>query len=235
MAVQALHKTRKLSNRIKHIKNTYFYKEVSKANTNLGIIHPTNILLKDRLYNYCFKFYKKIRTYDDNNLLVDDMRSYYYLLLVKSLKEKGFEIKDYDRAVIFKTNKFMVYKTILTSDVFDIEIKPNNIKQGLDISITNKLIEENNLQLGIVLDFPQLLTAEQIDTLNFNVEKYNIAIEKIYPYQHLIKGIHIWGKKKNPKGRWIAHCGNLDTFFNNNTVIKKIFINGKKNKSTFES
>ena len=37
-----------------------------------------------------------------------------------------------------------------------------------------------------------------------------------------------WGKKKNPKGRWIAHCGNLDTFFDNNTVIKKIFINGIK-------
>ena len=161
MAVQALHKTRKLSNRIKHIKNTYFYKEVSKANTNLGIIHPTNILLKDRLYNYCFKFYKKIRTYDDNNLLVDDMRSYYYLLLVKSLKEKGFEIKDYDRAVIFKTNKFMVYKTILTSDVFDIEIKPNNIKQGLDISITNKLIEENNTSKHLLLFSGEPLFAEE--------------------------------------------------------------------------
>ena len=60
-------------------------------------------------------------------------------------------------------------------------------------------IEKHHLELGMVLDFPQLLTAEHLDTLSFNVDKYMSAIEKIHPYQHLIKGIHIWGKKKNPK------------------------------------
>lgn len=87
-------------------------------------------------------------------------------------------------------------------------------------------IESYNLQLGIVLDFPQLLTAERIDTLKFNTEKYCAAIEKIHPYQHLIKGIHIWGKKKNPKGRWIAHCGTLDTYFGGNEQGKNAFLGG---------
>lgn len=89
-------------------------------------------------------------------------------------------------------------------------------------------IEKCNLDLGIVLDFPQLLTAERLDTLKFNAEKYKAAIEKIHPYQHLIKGIHIWGKKKNPKGRWIAHCGTLDTYFDANEESKNVFLNGIK-------
>ena len=89
-----------------------------------------------------------------------------------------------------------------------------------------KEIENHDLDLGIVLDFPQLLTAERIDTLKFNADKYMAAVKKIYVYQHLIKGIHIWGKKKNPKGRWIAHCGTLDTYFGGNVENKNIFING---------
>ena len=89
-------------------------------------------------------------------------------------------------------------------------------------------IEKYNLNLGIVLDFPQLLTAERLDTLKFNADKYIAAIEKMHLYQHLIKGIHIWGKKKNPKGRWIAHCGTLDTYFGGNEESKTIFLNGIK-------
>ena len=89
-----------------------------------------------------------------------------------------------------------------------------------------KVIENHDLDLGIVLDFPQLLTAERIDTLKFNADKYMAAVKKIYVYQHLIKGIHIWGKKKNPKGRWIAHCGTLDTYFGGNVENKNVFING---------
>ena len=87
-------------------------------------------------------------------------------------------------------------------------------------------IEKYDLELGIVLDFPQLLTAERLDTLKFNADKYTAAIEIIHPYQHLIKGIHIWGKKKNPKGRWIAHCGTLDTYFGGNEESKNVFLNG---------
>lgn len=91
-----------------------------------------------------------------------------------------------------------------------------------------KAIENQDLNLGIVLDFPQLLTAERLDTLKFNADKYMAAIEIIHPYQHLIKGIHVWGKKKNPKGRWIAHCGTLDTYFGENEKSKTIFLDGIK-------
>lgn len=97
-----------------------------------------------------------------------------------------------------------------------------------EIVLLCEAIEKYDLGLRIVLDFPQLLTAERLDTLKFNINKYMAAIEKIHPYQHLIKGIHIWGKKKNPKGRWIAHCGTLDTYFGWNEENKINFLNGIK-------
>ena len=87
-------------------------------------------------------------------------------------------------------------------------------------------IEKYNLDLGIVLDFQQLLTAERLDTLKFNAAKYKSIIEKIHPYQRFIKGIHIWGKKKSQTGRWVAHCGTLDTYFDGNNESKNAFIGG---------
>lgn len=87
-------------------------------------------------------------------------------------------------------------------------------------------IKSHKLNLGIVLDFPQLLTAENIDTLKFKTEKYTSAIESISTHRDLIRGIHIWGKKKSPSGRWVAHCGNLDTYFNSEYEPQQAFIDG---------
>lgn len=100
------------------------------------------------------------------------------------------------------------------------------IGKAKEIVALCKQIKENNLNLRIVLDFPQLLTAENIDTLKFKQEKYQNAIEMIYQNRDLIKGIHIWGKKKSETGRWVAHCGNFDTYFDGDEETKKIFIDG---------
>ena len=89
-----------------------------------------------------------------------------------------------------------------------------------------KQIKEYNLSLRIVLDFPQLLTAENIDTLKFKQEKYQNSIDMICQYRDLIKGIHIWGKKKSETGRWVAHCGNFDTYFAGNEESINAFIDG---------
>lgn len=100
------------------------------------------------------------------------------------------------------------------------------IGKAAEIVSLCELIESKQLNLGIVLDFPQLLTAENIDSLKFNQKKYQAAIDSIVPYKHLIKGIHIWGKKKSESGRWVAHAGNLDTYFGNDAETKALFIAG---------
>lgn len=88
------------------------------------------------------------------------------------------------------------------------------------------LIKSEALNLGIVLDFPQLLTAENIDPLKFKTEKYQSAIQAIAEHRDLIKGIHIWGKKKSATGRWVAHAGNFDTYFGGDDAVKEIFLSG---------
>lgn len=98
--------------------------------------------------------------------------------------------------------------------------------KAMEIAALCELIKQNNLKLGIVLDFPQLLTAENIDPLKFKVKEYQTAIDTILPYRNLIKGIHIWGKKKSATGRWVAHSGNFDTYFGGNAEIKQLFVSG---------
>jgi hypothetical protein len=100
------------------------------------------------------------------------------------------------------------------------------VGKAKEIAALCEMIRQQELRLGVVLDFPQLLTAEGIDTLKFNAEKYQGAIDVIIPYRDLIKGIHIWGKKKSATGRWVAHAGNLDTYFGGNSETKDLFIMG---------
>lgn len=100
------------------------------------------------------------------------------------------------------------------------------VGKAKEIASLCEIIRQRGLKLGVVLDFPQLLTAEGIDTLKFKAEKYQVTIDTLIPYKDLIKGIHIWGKKKSATGRWVAHAGNLDTYFGGNQDVKALFISG---------
>lgn len=89
------------------------------------------------------------------------------------------------------------------------------VSKAKEIALLCKTIQDTNTNLGVVLDFPQLLTAEHIKTDAFDQAKYATAIDTIYPYQSVIKGVHIWGKKKSASGSWVAHNGTLDTYIEN--------------------
>jgi hypothetical protein len=86
----ALTKIRRLQRKFRFIMNTHFYKEVSKVKMSFKGIQPTNILLKDRLYNFCFKFYRKFIKYEDREKLLEDFRTYYYHMILKVFKTHGF-------------------------------------------------------------------------------------------------------------------------------------------------
>lgn len=102
------------------------------------------------------------------------------------------------------------------------------IRKAKEIAALCELIREEHLNLGIVLDFPQLLTGESINPLKFKAEKYEAAVEVLLPYRDLIKGIHVWGKRKNDSGRQLSHHGNFDTYFGGNDTVKEIFLSGMR-------
>ena len=137
----ALSKMQLLQNRIKHIKNTYFYKEINKGGTRLGVIHPTNILTKDRLYNHCYKFYRKIVTYSDKYSRLRDIRSFYYVQFIKTIKEMGFKPLDSENISLKGKRKFIVPKTKFESDKFILTIYQIEKYTGLILEIDNKFIK----------------------------------------------------------------------------------------------
>lgn len=152
----AFDKINVLLRRIRRIKETYFYKEISKGgNCKLAHVRPTNILLKDRLYNYCFKFYRTLITYEDKDALIKDFSIYYYVLILKKLKSLGFKLIAKDKlvsrnAISQQKDKVKVYKfnilkldanLTLENDKFDIAISYSDEHQAITLDIINKNIK----------------------------------------------------------------------------------------------
>lgn len=139
----ALDKIERLNRRLSFIKNTYFYKEVSKAKLTLKNVHGTNILLKDRLYNYCFKFYRKFIQYEDQESLLRDFRLYYFILLLKVFRRNEFEY------IPKKTNKLNNLK--FKHNGYQITLEYNELSQNIIMTVKNKQITTTH-QLLLNLD-----------------------------------------------------------------------------------
>ena len=83
-------------------------------------------------------------------------------------------------------------------------------------------IKDKNLKLKLVLDVPQLFTANKLNFYKSEIST-NELIDILKPLKLLknfIAGFHIWGKKKTQKGNISAHNGNLNDYFNQNEELK---------------
>ena len=106
--LKAMDEVNYVNRRIDLIKSTYFYREVSRSKNKPKIFYPTNILLKDRLYNICFKFYKKMYVYDEKNTLNDHLFTYYFVLLLKILHTKKFALTNRANKIMCANNSISV-------------------------------------------------------------------------------------------------------------------------------
>lgn len=93
-AGMALDFARNIEKRVAYLKNTGFYKIVSKEKPLKGRISPTNILLKDLKYRACFKFYNGFLKYQCEGEEAEDFRSIIKIYILKSLKKLGFDLKE---------------------------------------------------------------------------------------------------------------------------------------------
>jgi len=97
-----------VNRRIDLIKSTYFYREVSKSKNKPKVFYPTNILLKDRLYNICFKYYKKMYVYEEKNTLNNHLFTYYFVLLLKILHARKFELTSRAHKLMSASNSISI-------------------------------------------------------------------------------------------------------------------------------
>ena len=170
----AFSKIKLLNRKMKHIKATYFFKTINKQSTNLGPIHPTNILVKDRLYNLCFKFYKKMITYVDETEKANDFRTYYYTNILKALKKLGFKLKDKESVSVFFNNSFVLTELNFVSKDFEINVIPNDEYHGFEFEIIN--LNYKDLKTKHLLLFDTKTKIEELELpLTENYDSVEIA------------------------------------------------------------
>ena len=178
---KALKKIDLLQRKLRFIKNTYFFKEVSKGNLKFKSVQPTNILMKNRLYNLCYKFYKGLITYTDQNELMNDLKTYYSLQILKVFKAKGFELNSDERSVVRKYGfKYNDYFVMLAYEDYAPEINLT-IKLGRAIAKhTLKFDVSDNANDG-------LIQLENTNSLSLNVASIWSLVNAYNDYKPIFK------------------------------------------------
>ena len=99
------------------------------------------------------------------------------------------------------------------------------ISNGKSIIQFLQELQNRNLKLKLVLDYPQVFSAEAVKMDDIKLKKIINFNNNIKEYISYIGGFHLWGKRKSQTGRWTSHTGDLNTFFSNNNELKEEFIN----------
>lgn len=172
----AIDMLKKINRKLRHIKNTYFYKVVSKARP-IHSVHPTNILLKDRLYNRCYKFYKKMITYSDETSKLNDISFYYFTKLIKVVKEKGFDFSS-NKNVKFKfpNRKAAIPHIKLSNEDFDLDIQLAKDKTAIELTVINKHVHSLSARKAchlLLFDIQSSVTEFEIDNQKITEDKYD--------------------------------------------------------------
>lgn len=148
---------KKIEKRVKHIKGSEFYRFTSKKLDDKNVL-PTNILIHNPLYNYCFRFYKDNYLKDENEVKFD---VYYYNYVFLNFIKYFTSIK-LSKASLTKSGD--VYIDSENRIHFD-EI---TFKKGIFLF---SLIEDKD-NLGFYIDTKLINSSKRLDT---KVDKDNLS------------------------------------------------------------
>jgi len=84
-------------------------------------------------------------------------------------------------------------------------------------------IESSSCKLRMILDVPGLFTKHYGPKTKSSHDIVS-TFAPLHNCRKYIRGLHLWGKKRSDKGRWIAHSGNLNTYFDGDLSLKKVFL-----------
>ena len=195
----AFNRIQRLTKKLKYIKNTRFFKEINRRGGVLKTVHPTNILLKDRWYNYCFKFYRSLIAYSDKKSLLKDFRLYHFFLLLRSLKNYGFKPTQQGLAIKRDENgEFLFTNLQFSNEMFDLEIEPYQ-DIGLKVQISNKFVKAIRTKKAThLLVFEPQSGMENIQKISETAKKSFITIEAMYLWQLVYVDDKVRRSFKNP-------------------------------------
>ncbi len=134
----------RLLNLVSRLKDTRFYKEVSKAKSNIGgQIVPTNILMQSPLYRRCFIFYNDFISSENTEQINNDLTNYYYVLILQNLKEKKYKFDGKEIPTYRKGNSSFVIPQTITLDSKEQEITLSYNKNNKSLIMTCLFKKEN--------------------------------------------------------------------------------------------
>jgi len=93
------------------------------------------------------------------------------------------------------------------------------ISKNADVQELCNRIVKNNLRLRVAYDVPQIYTAHNVK----HPRQFIDLLKQAVPFREQIGGVHLWGKRKSETGRKVAHCGDLNSYFEDEEV-KQLFL-----------
>lgn len=179
---QALTMIDGLKRKIRYLKNTYFYKEVSKGKRISKLIKPTNILTKDPKYRHCFKFYRKFVSYEDETTMLKDFRNYYFMNLLQVMEERGYKLVKNANNIIDNDNM----KLSLETNQFNLDF--SYIGEDLNLVVTS--LENKNIKASHTLIFNETLKPELNDNLVKNKNTHTTEAISIWNLAYIEDDIY---------------------------------------------
>lgn len=141
---------------------------------------------------------------------------------------------DYTAGINQFLERYSVFEGIILSNYPETDIIIENrsgtiyrggrfiVSKGRDLRELCDQIANQGLQLSIALDIPQLLT-EYGGPINLSAEKLDYILHKQNSIRSFVKSIHLWGKRRSASGRWVAHNGDLNSYFKSSEK-KQVFL-----------
>ena len=198
--------TKSLIKKVKHLKGSNFYKVTSKKLNNKNIL-PTNILLHDPLYNYCYKFYKesyldliKLDSYKEldiyyyNYVLVSFINKLVKLNIGKTSINKK-EVLYFDDNNRLSFNKLSFKKKLFS---FIITMNKDNLSFNIETRLINKAIRSDTKVNNTYKSNSYILTSFYLNNIN-NEEINNILINNKDKYinEYIFTMNNLIGEYKN--------------------------------------
>ncbi len=158
---------RKVKKTIKNLRGTNFYKVTSK-HPHSGYYKPTNILIHDKLYSYCYRYYCANYKKNESNNRQEDILyfNYFFISFLSYLKEKKLLKSKNMPKVTFDYEGMITFSPFkIIQSPFTFSFKENKGDVGLNIDVSLKFDEHEECS-SLYLLLREKTTSKMLNNIN---------------------------------------------------------------------
>lgn len=178
----------KINRKLRYIKSTYFYKVINKEHYVINNIKATNILLDNRQYNLCYRFYSELIRLGDRKNINNKLTEYYFTMMLQTLSSSGYkyslenekEIFDFHNKITLTNNNIDIGVCVLKDNLICLDIYLKEIKHLTKVCI---ICDHDISQINENLDnYPEFKGVNFLSIWNYGyIENNKLHISNIDP------------------------------------------------------